>query len=203
MVLHIIVLSAICDIRKKRNNYHTASSEHVKDLLKWQVFKSLNWFISTRCCISGFLQCVSKGNPVTGLLIFDKAMSLIKWKYVASAHSQRAVTKKSPVRTKLLFDNPAPFLSCECQIKRILLYIYFSFADLVLVEASKQISFWNVLCLWHLCSVLQFVSRAECRKENSWSTVGGAEANNRTVLQARVLACGPPHTQLWGWGTVL
>jgi len=34
MVLHIIVLSAICDIRKKRNNYHTASSEHVKDLLK-------------------------------------------------------------------------------------------------------------------------------------------------------------------------
>jgi len=108
-----------------------------------------------------------------------------------------AVTKKSPVRTKLLF------CPVSARLKEFYCIFIYSFADLVLVEASKRISFWNVLCTWQLCSVFQFVSRAECRKENSWSTVGGAEANNRTVLQARVLASGPPHTQLWGWGTVL
>jgi len=53
-----------------------------------------------------------------------------------------------------------------------------------------------------ICSVLQFISRAEHCKENCWSTTGGAETNNRTVLQARVLASCAPHTQLWGWGMV-
>jgi len=33
-VLHNIVLSAICDIRKQRNNYNATSSESVKDLFK-------------------------------------------------------------------------------------------------------------------------------------------------------------------------
>jgi hypothetical protein len=75
MVLHIIVLSAICDIREKRNNYNTASSESVKDLFKWHIEESKLVHLD-KVLYMWFPALCSKGSPVTGLMIIDKAVSL-------------------------------------------------------------------------------------------------------------------------------
>jgi hypothetical protein len=102
-----------------------ASSESVKDLFKQQTLIEPELVQMDKVLCKWFPAMCSKGNPVTGPMVIDKAMSFYDEMNVhGKCTFSEGINKKSPVRTQLPFNNLAPAWSCGCQIKGILLYIY-------------------------------------------------------------------------------